>query len=105
MQKYAAIYHDAAPECKNAILTTVSSRRSNINPFNTIGVSAAPSPPGSYLGGLSGPLRIILSPEMRFQNGRKVDWSQKMAHVFCTPLNRDYWGSQGAVPPHQHTKI
>ena len=53
-----------------------------INPSDTIGDSTTPSPPWLKFG-LRGPLRIILSPEMRFQKGRKVDWSQKMAICSC----------------------
>ena len=51
-----------------------------INPFDTK-VSATPSPHWLIFG-LRGPLRIILSPEMRFQKGRKVDWSKKNGPFF-----------------------
>ena len=64
-------------------------RHSKLNPFDTIGVSATPLPPWLILR-LRGPLTIILSPEMRFWKGRKVDWSQKNGPFFVpSPLNRD----------------
>ena len=43
----------------------------HINPFDTIGVSVTPSPPWLIFE-LKEPLKIILSPEMRFQKDRKV---------------------------------
>ena len=41
--------------------------------------------------GLSGPLRIILSTEMRFWNGRKVDWSKKKSGPFFQASNGYLW--------------
>ena len=69
-------------------------RQMKVIPFNTVGVSATLPIPW-FIFGLRGPLRIILSPKMRFQKDRKWLGIIKLV-LFCTlpqiGINRSHRG-------------